>query len=56
LLEDIGLEGSRIKMINISSAMGGQFAASTSEMVAEIHQLGPNPLNLNGGETMDEAE
>ena len=50
LLEDIGLEGRRIKMINISSAMGGQFAASTAEMVAEIHQIGPNPLSLNGGE------
>ena len=44
------MEGSRIKMINISSAMGGQFASSTEEMVAEIHQMGPNPLSLNGGE------
>jgi coenzyme F420-reducing hydrogenase delta subunit len=26
LLEDIGLEGRRIQMINLSSAMGGQFA------------------------------
>jgi coenzyme F420-reducing hydrogenase delta subunit len=50
LLEDIGLEGRRIQMINISSAMGGQFATSTAEMAAEIERLGPNPLSLNGNE------
>ncbi len=31
-------------MINLSSAMGGQFAFSAAEMTAEIRQLGPNPL------------
>ena len=32
-------------MINLSSAMGGQFAFSAAEMTAEIKQLGPNPLH-----------
>jgi hypothetical protein len=32
-------------MINLSSAMGGQFAFSIAELTAEIKQLGPNPLN-----------
>ena len=44
LLEQIGLGGMRIQMINLSSAMGGQFAFSAAEMTAEIQRLGPNPL------------
>jgi hypothetical protein len=31
-------------MINLSSAMGGQFAFSIAELTAEIKQMGPNPL------------
>ena len=45
LLEQIGLQGRRVQMINLSSAMGGQFAFSIAELTAEIKQLGPNPLN-----------
>ena len=37
-------------MINISSAMGGQFAFAAAEMTAEIKQLGPSPLRR---ETVD---
>jgi hypothetical protein len=43
-LEDIGLEGRRIQMINVSSAMGGQFAWSAAELTEEIRQMGPSPL------------
>jgi hypothetical protein len=43
-LEEIGLEGQRVQMINISAAMGGQFAFAAAEMTAEIKQLGPSPL------------
>jgi hypothetical protein len=45
-LEQIGLQGRRVQMINLSSAMGGQFAFSIAELTAEIKQLGPNPLNI----------
>ena len=31
-------------MINISAAMGAQFAWSAAEFTEEIRQLGPNPL------------
>jgi len=31
-------------MINISSAMGSQFAIQAAEMNDEIRKLGPNPL------------
>ena len=44
LLDEIGLEGRRLQMINISAAMGGQFAWSAAEFTEEIRQLGPNPL------------
>ena len=36
-------------MINISSAMGGQFAWSAAELTEEIRRIGPNPLReVNG--------
>ena len=44
LLKAIGLEEQRIQMINLSSAMGGQFAFAAAELTAEIERLGPNPL------------
>jgi coenzyme F420-reducing hydrogenase delta subunit len=43
-LGTIGLEGQRIQMINVSAAMGGQFAWSAAEFTEEIRRLGPNPL------------
>jgi coenzyme F420-reducing hydrogenase delta subunit len=43
-LDEIGLDGSRIQMINLSSAMGSQFALSAAEFTDEIIQMGPNPL------------
>ena len=33
-------------MINISAAMGAQFAWSAAEFTEEIRQLGPNPLKI----------
>ena len=44
LLKQIGLEPQRIQMINLSSAMGGQFAFAAAQLTAEIQGLGPNPL------------
>ena len=34
-------------MINVSAAMGGQFAWTAAEFTEEIRQLGPNPLKKN---------
>ena len=39
-----GAEGRRVQMINLSAAMGGQFAFAAAEITAEIKQLGPSPL------------
>jgi coenzyme F420-reducing hydrogenase delta subunit len=44
LLEAIGLEGGRLQMINVSSAMAGQFASAAGEIAAEIERLGPSRL------------
>jgi coenzyme F420-reducing hydrogenase delta subunit len=43
-LDEIGLNGRRIQMINLSAAMGAQFAWAAAEMAAEIQRIGPNPL------------
>jgi coenzyme F420-reducing hydrogenase delta subunit len=43
-LEEIGLEGNRIQMMNLSAAMGGQFASLAAELTAAITSIGPNPL------------
>jgi len=44
LLQEIGLDGRRVQMVNLSSAMGAQFAIVAAEMTAEVRDLGPNPL------------
>jgi F420-non-reducing hydrogenase iron-sulfur subunit len=44
LLDEIGLNGRRIQMINLSAAMAAQFARAAAEMTGEIKRIGPNPL------------
>lgn len=39
-------------MINLSSAMGGQFAWSAAELSEEIRRIGPNPLKSSTEETI----
>jgi F420-non-reducing hydrogenase iron-sulfur subunit len=43
-LETIGIEGERIRMFNLSSAMGPQFAQYAIEMTEQIRALGPSAL------------
>jgi coenzyme F420-reducing hydrogenase delta subunit len=47
LLEDIGLEGQRIQMVNLSSAMAPQFAELATEFTTRIRDIGPSPLGWN---------
>jgi len=42
--DEIGLNGRRIQMVNLTAAMGGQFAWAAAEMTAEIKGIGPNPF------------
>jgi coenzyme F420-reducing hydrogenase delta subunit len=43
-LDDIGLESERLRMVNLSAAMGAQFAELAKEMAEAIEDLGPSPL------------
>jgi hypothetical protein len=45
LLEEIGLGGERVRMVNLSAAMGARFAEIAAEMVEKIRALGPNPVD-----------
>ena len=49
LIEKIGLEGQRLQMINVSAAMGGQFAFAAAELTSEIERLGPSPFRIPHG-------
>jgi F420-non-reducing hydrogenase iron-sulfur subunit len=53
ILEEIGIEGQRLQMINVSSAMAGQFAFAAAEITAEIQRLGPNPLRSISPSSME---
>jgi F420-non-reducing hydrogenase iron-sulfur subunit len=44
LLDEIGLGGERVAMVNLSTAMGPQFAEIVTQMTEKIRELGPNPL------------
>jgi len=44
LLDQIGLGGERVRMYNLSSAMGARFAEIAAEMTAKMKELGPSPL------------
>jgi len=58
LLERVGLPGQRMQMINISSAMAGEFAFAAAELTAELQRLGPSPLRPGSlpAEVIAEAE
>ena len=45
LLKTIGLEQQRARMINISAAMGAQFATEVTHFFETIKVLGPSPLS-----------
>jgi len=44
LLEEVGLEGDRVRMYNLSAGEGPTFAQYAKEMTEHIKTLGPNPL------------
>ena len=44
LLEEIGLEPDRVRMVNLSAAMATAFVEAVTEMAEHIQSLGPNPL------------
>jgi coenzyme F420-reducing hydrogenase delta subunit len=55
LLEEIGLERERVRMINVSAGMGVQFAERAKEMAETISALGPNPLRARRAQAAPSA-
>jgi coenzyme F420-reducing hydrogenase delta subunit len=47
ILEEIGLGGERLKMVNLSDAMASAFVQHIEEMLATTRALGPNPLKVH---------
>ena len=52
LLAEIGIDRERLRMVNVSAAMGRPLAEIITDMVETIRRLGPNPL----GEAHTEAK
>ena len=46
ILDDIGVGGNRLLMVNLSAAMAPTFVARVEEIVATVRSLGPNPLKM----------
>jgi len=56
LLDEIGLDGRRVVMVNVSSAMAPQFVQMVKEMGDRINELGPIPLQRCGDVTTTEPD
>jgi len=48
-LDQIGLDGERVQMYNLSSAMGVRFAEIAVEMTEKVKGIGPSPLREREG-------
>ena len=44
LLDEIGIGGERLEMVNLSAGMGERFAAMAAALTEKIRELGPNPI------------
>ncbi|MBI4320431.1 MAG: hydrogenase iron-sulfur subunit [Chloroflexi bacterium] len=48
VLDEVGIDGNRLEMYNMSAAMGQRFAEVATEMTERIRQLGPSPARRRG--------
>ena len=46
LLDEIGIEGERVAMFEMSAGMGERFAQIATDFTEKIRQLGPNPAKV----------
>ena len=53
MLEEMGLEKERLRMVNISAAMARPLADAITDMVETVRKLGPSPVTRNGQKTED---
>jgi coenzyme F420-reducing hydrogenase delta subunit len=50
MLEEMGLEKERLRMVNVSAAGGRLLADHITDMVETVRKLGPNPAKLRIGD------
>lgn len=55
LLAEIGLDGERIEMFNLSAAMAARMAEIAAQMTERVTALGPNPLGPSRSQPATEA-
>lgn len=55
ILEQIGMEGERVAMYNLSAGMGPRFAEIAREMTEIVKKLGPIPIKIISRQASDEA-
>ena len=48
LLDESGIDGSRLDMYNMSAAAGQRFAEVAREMTQRVRSLGPSPVRKKG--------
>jgi len=53
LLEEIGIEKERIRMVNVSAAMARPLADIITDMLETVKKLGPSPLRKVNSKTGD---
>jgi coenzyme F420-reducing hydrogenase delta subunit len=51
VLDEIGLGGARLKMVNLSDSMASEFVQELQEMIKATRALGPNPLKSRQNES-----
>lgn len=56
LLQRVGIEPDRIEMVNMSSAMGRQFAEAATRITERVRALGPSPVRGNSRRAQPAAE
>jgi len=49
MLDEIGVGGARLKMVNLSAAMAPTFVQRVNEIVETVKALGPSPLRESVG-------
>ena len=52
MLDEIGVGGERLRMVNLSSAEAPTFVKRVEEMVAAVRALGPSPLRARQTESV----
>ena len=56
LLAEIGIEKERLRMVNVSAAMGPPLVDIIKDMIETVRELGPNPLKSASGNKKEQKE